>query len=163
MDKTKSQSYNFGHEALPILFHTETKQFVKFMMEDPNRFLKFWWDHIGERLEDNKLVPFTNLDSEVKEVPERKSKIIWVRFPSPRDYQEFFMMAFVQKPEFNMIVRWPSTRAFALVKVPISESPTGTFIYELTPRARAVPVKPGPQVSKEAFLQTVRSLVWKKK
>jgi len=163
MDKTKSQAYNYGHEALPVLFHTEAKQFIKFVSEDPNRFLKFWWNHVGERLDDEKVSPYSSLDSEVKDVPEKKSKIVWVRLPQPKEDYEFYMMAFVKKPDFNMIVRWPSTRVFGLAKVPRSVSETGTFIYELTPRARTVPVKTGTQVSKEAFLQSIRSIVWKKK
>lgn len=163
MDKKQTQSYVFGHEALPILFHKETTQFIRYMKEDANRFLKFWWGQVGAKLEDTRTTELETINAEVRELLDKKSTLIWVRMPPPKFNEEFYMMVFVKKPEFTFMVRWPSTRVFGLAKVPKSVSPTETFIYELTPRARTVPVKPGPQVSKEGFIQSVESIVWKKK
>lgn len=165
MIKTKSQHYNFGHEALPILFHTQTKDFLEFIQKDGIKFLRFWWDHVGERLDDSMLVPFEGMKFEYREIPEKKAKVVLIRMPHPTDFDEFHWMALVKKPDIRMpfvYVKMPTTRVFALSHVPLSKSETGTLIYEITPRARYVLVGPGTTPTKEAFYNAVYKIVWKK-
>jgi len=165
MRKDKSQHYNFGHEALPILFHKQTKSFFEYLDKDGVKFLKFWWDHVGERLDDSLLVPFIGVKFEVREIPERKSKAILIRLPKPTDYDEFHWVALIKKPDIRLpfvYVKMPTTRMFALSHVPLSKSETGTLIYELTPQARYILAGPGTPVTKEAFFQAVYKIVWKK-
>jgi hypothetical protein len=165
MLKEKSQLYNFGHEALPTLFHTQTKDFFTYLEQDGLKFLKFWWDHVGERLDDSKLVPFEGMKFEIREIPERKARVVLIRFPRPKDYDEFYMAALYKKPEVRspfIYVHFSSTRMFSLSKVPLEKSKTGTLIYEITPRARYVLAGPGTEVSKEAFYRATYKMVWKK-
>ncbi len=165
MIKTKSQHYNFGHEALPILFHTQTKDFLEYIQKDGLKFLRFWWDHVGERLDDSQLVPFAGMKYEIQEIPEKKSKVILIHMPHPTDFDEFHWMALIKKPEIRspfVYVKIPTTRVFALSHVPLSKSETGTLIYEITPRARYLLAGPGTQVTKEAFFNAVYKIVWKK-
>ncbi|MHB0922363.1 MAG: hypothetical protein ACYC6H_07560 [Bellilinea sp.] len=165
MRKDKSQHYNFGHEALPILFHKQTKSFFEYLDKDGVKFLKFWWDHVGERLDDSLLVPFKGVSFEIRDIPEKKSKIILIHFPQPTDFDEFYWVALVKKPDIRspfLFVKFPTTRMFALSHVPLSKSETGTLIHEITPRARYLPVAPGTPVTKEAFYNACYKLVWKK-
>src|SRR3972149_2563738 len=99
MLKNKSQHYNFGHEALPTIFHTQTANFFEYLERDGLKFLKFWWNHVGERLDDSKLSAFEGMSFEIREVPEKKSKIVLVRFPHPTDFDEFHFAALVKLPE----------------------------------------------------------------
>lgn len=165
MIKTKSQHYNFGHEALPILFHSQTKDFLELIQKDGIKFLRFWWDHVGERLDDSLLVPFEGMKFEFREIPEKKSKVVLIRMPHPTDFDEFHWMALVKKPDVRLpfvYVKMPTTRVFALSHVPLSKSETGTLIYEITPRARYILVGPGTTPTKEAFYKAVYKIVWKK-
>lgn len=165
MRKDKSQHYNFGHEALPILFHKQTQSFFEILEKDGVKFLKFWWDHVGERLDDSMLVPFQGVKYEILEIPERKSRVILIRLPKPTDFDEFHWVALIKKPTIRLpfvYVKMPSTRMLVLSHVPLSKSDTGTLIYELTPRARYILVGPGTPPTKDAFYKAVYKLVWKK-
>jgi hypothetical protein len=166
MIKTRSQHYNFGHEALPTIFHSQTKDFFQYLESDGLKFLKFWWNHVGERLDNDKLSSFEGMSYEIREVPEKKSRIVLVRFPHPTDFDEFHFAALVKTPDKRspfVFVKFPSTRVLVLSHVPLSKSDSGTLIYEITPRGRYLPVGPGTPVRKEAFYTAVHNLVWKPK
>lgn len=164
MDKKKSQHYNFVHEALPILFHSQTKDFMHFIEEDSTKFLKFWWNHVGERLPAEQARSFEGMSCEVRQIPEKKATAVLIRFPPPREFDEFYMAVLIKTPERHMFMtRIPNTKFYSLSYVPLEKSETGTMIYYLTPRGRYLPQCPGPRPSKEAFYDTVMDLVWKKK
>lgn len=163
MDKNKSQHYNFCHEALPTLFHSQTKGFLEYLERDGLKFLKFWWDHVGERLDDSKCSSFAGAQYEIREIPEKKSRVVLVRLPTPTSNYEFYMMALVQTPEKRLpMVRLPNTRVFALEKVPTEMSESGTMFVEVTPRCRMLRIKEGPKPSMQTFYNTVLKYVWKK-
>lgn len=164
MIKTKSQAYNFEHEALPTIFHSQTKDFFEYLERDGLKFLKFWWNHVGERLDDDQMSPFEAFSYEIRQVPEKKSKIVLVHFPHPKEFDEFYYAALVKtpdKPSPFVFVKFPSTRVLVLAHVPLSKSDSGTLIYEITPRGRYIPAGPGTPVTKEAFYKAVCNLVWK--
>ena len=56
MDKKKTLQYNFTFEAIPLLFHSQTSGFIKHLEKDGVNFLKFWWNHVGDQLEEDKRV-----------------------------------------------------------------------------------------------------------
>jgi len=166
MLKNRSQHYNFGHEALPTIFHTQTANFFEYLERDGLKFLKFWWNHVGERLEDSRLSAFEGMSFEVREVPEKKSKIVLVRFPHPTDFDEFHYAALVKLPEKRspfVFVKFPSTRVLVLSHQPLSRSDTGTLIHEITPRGRYLLARDGTPVAKDAFYKAVVDYIWKKK
>lgn len=164
MDFKKNQHYNYTREALPTLFHSQTSGFMTYLEQDGLKFLEFWWNHVGKRLDDSLLVPFKGVTFEIHDVPERKSKVYLVKLPPVQNYGEVHMMAFIKVPEKRMpMVRWPSTRIVALEHVEYSKSESGTMLVEVTPRARFVPVGPGPKPVFPAFYQAVLSYIWKSK
>lgn len=166
MIKTKSQHYNFGHEALPILFHTQTKDFLEVIQKDGIKFLRFWWDHVGERLDNSLLVPFEGMKFELREIPEKKAKIVLIRMPHPTDFDEFHWMALVKKPDIRMpfvYVKMPTTRVFALSHVPLSKSETGTLIYEITLAPGTFWLVPAQHQPKKPFITRYTKLSGKNK
>jgi len=166
MIKTKSQHYNFGHEALPTIFHSQTKDFFDYLERDGIKFLKFWWNHVGERLDNDKLTPFEGMSFEIRQVPEKKSQVVLVRFPHPTDFDEFHFAALVKTPDKKspfVFVKFPSTRVLVLSHVPLSKSESGTLIYEITPRSRYLLAGPGTPVTKDAFYKAACDLIWKPK
>ena len=163
MDKTRSQHYNFTHEAMPIMFHSQTKEFITYLEKDGEKFLKFWWDHVGERLDNSKLVPFSGTTFEIRDVPERKSKIYILKLPRPKEYQEFYMMAFVKLPDKRFqVMKLPTTRVFALERIQKNPSQTGTRLVEITPRGRLIEIGDGPEPNVNAFVNAFSKIIWKK-
>lgn len=163
MDKNKSQHFNFCHEALPVLFHSQTKGFFEFLERDGLKFLKFWWDHVGERLDDSKCSSFAGTQFEIRELPEKKARVVLVRLPTPTTDFEFYMMALIRTPERRLpMVRLPNTRVFALERVPTEMGANGTLLVEITPRGRMLRVGAGPKPSLQTFYNTVLKYVWKK-
>jgi len=163
MLKDKSQHYNFCHEALPTMFHSQTKGFMQYLERDGLKFLRFWWDHVGERLDNSKVSSFAGMNFEIHDIPEHKSKIVLVRLPTPTENGEFYLMAFVRKPEKRYpMFKLPYTQVLALERVPTEMSASGTMLVEITPRGRKVRIKEGPDPSSKTFHQLVIKTVWKK-
>lgn len=162
MIKTKSQHYNYGLEALPVIFHSQTEDFFTYLERDGIKFLEFWWDHMGLRLDEEQLRPFEGMDYEIREVPERKSTIVLVTMPPPRIYGELYLLGFVRTPQKRWPIRVPNTRVFALESALRDDSDTGTFFAEITPRGRLVRMGEGPQPHLDDFYQRVYDAVWKK-
>ncbi len=165
MYKEKSQLYNYTREALPTLFHSQTEGFMQYAEKDGTKFLKFWWDHLGERLADELCSPFIGVQVEIRELPERKSRMVMVKLPPVTAYEDFHYMAFIELPKkrYPMMMRIPNTRIVALAHVPLEKSDSGTLLYEITPRGRVLPVAKGPKPGKEAFYKAVLSYIWKGK
>ena len=165
MYKDKSQHFNYTREALPTLFHSQTEGFLKYAQKDKVKFLEFWWEHVGERLPDELCSPFTGAQIEIREVPERKSRIVLVRLPPVNAFGDFHFMAFVELPKkrYPFMMRIPNTKVVALAHEPLEKSDSGTLLYEITPRGRVVPVAKGPKPGKEAFYNAVLKYVWKNK
>ncbi len=162
MNFKKNQHYNFTHEALPTLFHHQTKGFMQFLERDGVQFLKFWWDHVGKRLDNSSLVPFKDVSYKIIDIAERNSKAYLIKLPPVQENGDVYMMACIKVPEKRMpFVNWPSTRIVALEKIDPSVYASGTRMVEVTPRARFVPIGPGPEPEEQVFYQAVLDYIWK--
>jgi hypothetical protein len=164
MDKTKRQHFNYTHEALPMVFHHQTSGFMKYLENDGIKFLEFWWNHVGKQLDDSLLSSFKGAAYEIHDLPEKKSKVFLVKLPPVEEFGEIHMMAFVKLPEKRIpMVQWPSTRIIALEHVEMKYSETGTLLAEITPRARFIPIGPGPKPVMSGFYTAVLNYIWKPK
>jgi hypothetical protein len=162
MDNKRSQHFNYAYESLPVIFHSQTKDFFTYLERDGLKFLEYWWDHMGTRLDDALTSSFEGAAYEVRDLPEKKSKIVLVTLPKTADNFEAHYLAFVQLPLKRFPVRLSNTRVFALERAPQNMSPSGTFLAEITPRGRFLRLQEGPTADLEAFYQLVYSKVWKK-
>lgn len=159
MDKRKSQHYNFCYEAMPALFHVQTKDFMKYIERDGVKFLEFWWKHIGNQLPFEKLTPFTNFSLEKSEIS-KDLKVFFLTLPPPQEDGEMYFMALVARPVRHFAwVRLPSTRILALVRRSREKFQSGTEFGDLTPRARFVPIGEGPEAALSAFKARVLELI----
>jgi hypothetical protein len=154
MDLKKSQHYNFCYEALPILFHSQTSDFHKYLERDGLAFLEFWWNHVGERLATELLVPFAGMAYGTFPLNE-KTTITFITLPKPREVEEMYFLGLIANPEKRFgWVRLPSTRVIGLVMRPKDKFDSGTEMGDMTPRGIFVSLGEGPEATKEAF-QTV--------
>jgi len=87
MEKNKSLQYNYGMEAIPVLFHSQTNQFVKYIEKDGIKFLQFWWNHVGDRLPEDKRVTPAGLTFEVEQL-DSKTKLIIITLPTPKENED---------------------------------------------------------------------------
>jgi hypothetical protein len=145
MDKRKSQAYNFTHEVLPVMFHSQTNDFFKYLEKDGLQFLEFWWNYIGNQLPEEQRRPFQGMSYEI--LPDvGKSRLVLITLPHPRVEGEIYYMAVVAKPERRFAwVKLPNTRVIVLLKRDAPENPNGTEVGDITPRGLYVRSRKGPE------------------
>ena len=162
MDNKRSQHFNYTFESLPTIFHSQTKGFFDYLEKDGMKFLEFWWDHMGVRLGKEESDPFEDVAFEVKEFPEKKSRLVLLTLPKPKNFFECYFMAFLEEPLKRWPVRLPNTRVFVLEYTPSNISDTGTSFGEITRSARYVRYDDGPPPQMDEFYQKVIKTAWKK-
>lgn len=155
MDKKKSQSYNFCYDVIPALFHSQTDDFMKYIERDGLKFLEFWWNHIGERLPYEQLMPFASTNLEVVERT-AATRIVFITLPHPKEEGEMYFLALIRNPEKRFAwVRLPSTRIIGLAKQSKDTFKNGTELGDLTPRAIYQPIRSGPPADYEEFKRII--------
>jgi len=155
MDKKKSQPFNFCYDVMPSLFHSQTDDFMTYLQRDGLKFLEFWWNHVGQQLPFEQLVPFSSVRYEIVE-RDPKSKIVFITLPPPKNDGEMFFLALIRNPEKRFAwVRLPSTRILALVKRSKDQYKSGTELGDLTPRAIFVKIGEGPAATIAAFKEKI--------
>jgi hypothetical protein len=126
---------------------------VKYLDRDGLKFLKFWWDHIGERLPEDKLVPFKGFSYEVVDV-NPTTKVILIVMPEPLEVGEVYFLGLISKPEKRFAwVKLPTTRILTLVR-----REDGVEFGDLTPRALFVPQPEEVEATIESFKEAVLRL-----
>ncbi|MEJ5314769.1 MULTISPECIES: hypothetical protein [Anaerolinea] len=161
MDSNRSQHYNFTYEAIPVMFHSQTNQFMKYLEKDGVKFLEFWWDHVGERLPEERLSDFKDVACEITPV-DKQTKMAIIRLPVPAAEKEAFYIGLISRPERRFAwVRLPNTSVVCLIRREGEAFPNGTELIELTPSARVVPMGAGPAPDWEAFKQVLLKMVKK--
>lgn len=160
MDKTRSQQYNFAYEALPTLFHSQTNEFFKYIEKDGVKFLKFWWNHVGEQYDESTKQSADGLRVKVMDLG-KKNTLVLVTLPTPKVAHDPQLICMVGSPERRFfLVRLPTTRYFTL-ELGEHNSTTDTKMYEVTPRLRKLSVDETSQAVAEEFIKAVRKLVKK--
>jgi hypothetical protein len=144
--------HNFIYESLPVLFHSQTDEFIKYFERDGLKFLRFWWDHLGERLPEDMRSPFEGFEGESYELP--PTRVILIAFPHPREDGEAFFLALMRDPERRFgWLKFPNTRIIALVC-----KGEGAQLGYLTPRSLFVPIQEVIQPGREAFKEFLSRL-----
>jgi hypothetical protein len=155
MDKKKSQSYNFSIEALPVVFHSQTNDFMKYLERDGVDFLKFWWDRVGTELPPENHSSFEGTRYKIIPIDEKKNVVI-LTLPPPVDFCEMYYIGLIAQPEKRFAwVKLPTQRAIGLFNRPKPEFPRGTEIGDLTPRGIFVSLGAGPEPDEDAFTSII--------
>jgi hypothetical protein len=146
MDKKLSQQNNFGLDAIPILFHSTPTKFVELLEKDGMKFLTFWWNHVGDRLPEDKRVSPAGMTFDIEQL-DKKTKLIIISLPTPKADQDPIFLGFVAKPERRLLwVRMPTSLGFALIRDDGVNEQNRTSFGFLTPnghfRPRGIGLKP---------------------
>lgn len=162
MDISKSQQYNFAYEALPTLFHSQTNDFFKYIERDGLKFLRFWWDHVGEKYDGPGRLEAKGLGFKIHQLY-HKTRMVMVSLPAPKAQGDPILVCLVGAPERRFFwVRLPTTRVFSL-ELGASGSHEQTIVYEVTPRLRRLPRGGGCQPTTEDFGGFIRKLIKKQR
>jgi hypothetical protein len=159
VDKKKNQQFNYGHEALPVLFHSQYTDFMTFLQRDRTRFLEFWWKHVGDQLDKSLCKAPKGLNYLVREFDGDK-RIILVSLPQPEQPGDTYFVACIKLPEKRVpLLKVPSTRVIVLDKSVDDNGLPCTWMSYITPSARIVPIGLGPEPDAELFITEVRRIM----
>jgi len=159
VDKTKNQQFNFSHEALPVMFHSQYKDFMTYLERDRTRFLEFWWKHVGDQLDRSLCKSPKGLNFLIRDFDGGK-KIVAVTLPQPEQQGDTYFMAGIKLPEKRVpLLKIPSTRVIILDKSIDNAGRDCTWMSYITPSARIVPIGIGPEPNLELFITEVRKIM----
>jgi hypothetical protein len=93
----ETQQAQFAFKAIPDLFHQSPEKFISMLKKDGNRFLAFYWDEVGKRLNlDEKTVPY-GLNYEIQQ-HYLGTTIMLLSLPRPARIGEVFYEALIYRP-----------------------------------------------------------------
>jgi hypothetical protein len=95
MPKRDSQHYQFAYKAIPILFHNQSKDFLKHLEQDGVKFLKFYWDYIATETDDEGKSSSDGMAYEIRENQGGK-KMVLITLPHPRKPPEAYFLALMK-------------------------------------------------------------------
>jgi len=163
MDKNKSHQWNFAFDAMPILFHSQTDSFMKFLDKDGVKFLKFWWDHVGDKLEESRRVSAAGLTFDCEDI-DKKTRLAIITLPSPRADGEAYFLGMVARPERRFaMVRLYTSDCYVLFRDDSVNQPHRTTLAYLTPQAHVRPRGVGLTPTLQEFRRVIKYRLEKKK
>jgi len=163
MDNTKSHQWNFVFEAMPSLFHSQTDGFIKYLDKDGAKFLKFWWDHVGDKLPAEKRATAAGLTFEKDEL-NPKTQLITITLPSPREDGDVYFIGLIPKPERRFaFVRFYTSTMFVLCRKDDVDQPNRTTFGIVTPRGNYHEYGVGLKPTKQDFKRVIKNRLEKKK
>jgi hypothetical protein len=163
MEIKKSHQWNFVFDVMPALFHSQTDGFVKYIDKDGDKFLKFWWDHIGDRLPAEKRTTGAGLTFEKDDI-DAKTQLITITLPSPKEDGDVYFIGLIPRPERRFaVVRFYTSTMFVLLRKDSVDQPNRTSFGEVTPKGnyheRGIGLKP----TKQDFKRIIKNRLEKKK
>lgn len=163
MEKNKSLPYNFAMEAIPVLFHSQTNNFMKYIEKDGMKFLQFWWNHVGDRLPEEKRITFAGVTFSIEQI-DKKTKLVIITMPTPRENEEAYFIGLIAKPERRILwVRIPTATAFGLVRDDNCKEQYKTNFGYLTPSGNFRPRVMGLNPTKKDFKKLILKYISQKK
>jgi hypothetical protein len=134
MNKNKSLQYNYGFEAIPVLFHSQTTDFKSYIEKDGVDFLKFWWNHLIDQMDEAEPIPFDGVTYEYEQY-NKKIDLFYITLPAPREDGDPMFLACIARPERRFAwVRLPSTDVYVLSRYDGSHVSNKTAFGEVSPR-----------------------------
>jgi hypothetical protein len=154
MPKRDSQHYQFAYKAIPILFHNQSKDFLKHLEQDGVKFLKFYWDYIATETDDEGKSSSDGMGYEIRKIEDGK-KMVLLTLPRPRKPPEAYFLALITPPPKRSLLPWQNHARV----VGLEYHSDATHLCDLTPRAIRVDQGIGPRPVLEDFYIAVCKLM----
>jgi hypothetical protein len=159
MAEIKSQHIVFSYEALPELFHNDSRGFLTYLRRDKLNFLRFWWNFVGKNVGEKNQVSSEGLDFTIREL-ENGVTLTIITLPTPTKPKEAYYLALVlPKAKAGLFIKKDFTRIFTLERKANADGTSRMVIGEITPRLKHVEFTQGPDPSLEAFNQAVIEII----
>ena len=163
MDNKKSHQWNFVFEVMPALFHSQTDGFMKYLNQDGIKFLKFWWDNMGDKLPEDKRVSAAGLSFDKEEI-DAKNQLITITLPSPKEDGDVYFIGLIPKPERRFsFVRFYTSSMFVLIRSDKVDQPHRTSFGEVTPKGNYHERGIGLNPTKQDFKRIIKKRLERKK
>lgn len=160
----KTHSYRFAFEAINTLFQRNTKEFNLFLERDGIKFLKFWWDRVGNDVPEEERREARGLAFTHRNLDDGR-RVTLITCPTPIAEPEAYFLALIPKPiKHNYFFSWKNLTRFITLEYKVNEDgrPT-TQLAEWTYRFNHFPIEGQCPPELEAFWQTVKGLYRAKK
>ncbi len=158
--RSKTQQEAFVSKALPSLFHTTPEDFLRYLNQDGNKFLRFYWDKAGSEPGVVKKENSFGLNHQVRQ-PFPHVTVVLITLPKPSEPPEAYFAALVFRPQRRSPILMVSdtTMVVALEMAAVPGESTETRLREWTKKLQGEDLGPGPQPKLEEFYKVVCDLV----
>ena len=145
MVSEKTQQMVFVSEVLPSLFHDTPEQFIRLLARDGAKFLRFYWDEAGKRLEESKRISSFSLNYDLRK-PGKNIGVVLVTLPKPQVESEAYFIALIYRPNrVTPILRISDiTKVVALEYVFDKKGEADTLLVEWTRELTREVISKGP-------------------
>lgn len=155
MPKNDNHQNQFAYQAMPILFHNSSRQFMTILEKEGNKFLEFWWDQTGKDVHEEDRLPAEGLSFEIRNYNQDK-KIVLITLPQPKKASEAYFLAMLTPPPRRYWLPWKNLgHVFALQRGRIENGEVFTRLLELTPRGIQRDMGPGSEPALPDFYAMV--------
>ena len=145
MPKNDNHQNQFAYQAMPILFHNSSRQFMLILNKDGIKFLEFYWEQSGNDVKEENRIPPDGLSYEVRDYDEDR-KIVLITLPEPKKASEAYFLAMLTPRSRRSILPWNNYgKVFGLQRGKIENGHVLTRLVELTPRGILRDVGPGSE------------------
>jgi len=163
MEKNRSQVYNFALDCVPILFHSQTTQFMKYLRDKGKEFLQFWWDHVGDQIPEDKRMTFAGINYDIEQI-DKKTMLVTISLPTPKEDGDPYFLGLIARPEKRVLwVRLPTTEAYCLVRDDKCGQANLTSLGYITPNGIFRPRGIGLKATKQDFQRYLKNRLTQKK
>jgi hypothetical protein len=163
MEKNRSHQFNFVFDVMPALFHSQTDGFQKFIDKDGVKFLKFYWDHLGDQLPEEKRTSSAGLTVEIDQL-NKKTRLITITLPSPKEDGEVYFVGCIPRPERRFaFVRFYTSTMYVLCRSDKVNHAHRTSFGEVTPRGNYRETGVGLNPTKADFKRIIKNKLERKK
>jgi hypothetical protein len=156
----RTQQLDFVSQALPDLFHHSPEQFLYLLERDGNKFLRFYWDETGKKLDQGHLENSFGLNHAIRQ-PSPVVKVALISLPAPRFAGEAFYAALVYRPNRRTPLGFvrDTTKVVTLERCLEDGCQPATLLVEWTRRLAREEIGRGPEPTLEEFYQAVLGLL----
>ena len=156
----KTQQMIFESEVLPSLFHSTPDQFFHYLERDGNKFLHFYWNEAGEKIDPSLHNRAFGLNYVIRR-PSNHTTMALISLPEPCRELEAYFVALIHRPlrimPFSFVT--DTTKMVALDYAGEGLSGAQTVLVEWTRQMAREELSAAQPLDLEGFYQAVKELI----
>jgi hypothetical protein len=156
----ETQQIDYATQALPDLFHASPEQFLFLLGRDGTKFLRFYWNEVGKKLNLQQLLPPFGMNFDIRK-PHAGLSLALITLPKPQHEGEAYYIALIYRPSRRTLIFGLSdtTKVIGLEHWLDETGNERTVMAEYTRRLQREPIKSGLQPSLESFYKAILELL----